>query len=103
MKNCINFADFMELWHWKNKTLLVADKVLLDDEFDTILMELSDHHKDTLENIKQYDIEFEFAIFPEFSPLKSTVYITPMYTEAEVSRVFVGQDFIIVYLDMRED
>lgn len=100
MNNHINFYDFMELWHWKNKPLLVMDKLYLNDEFDTVLMELSDHHEDTLENIKQYDIEFEFAIFPEFSPLKSTAYIQPRYTEAEVIGVFVGQDFIIVYLDL---
>ena len=100
MENHINFADFMNLWHWKNKPLLVMDKLYLNDEFDTVLMDLSDHHEDTLENIKQYDIEFEFAIFPEFSPLKSTVYIQPRYTEAEVMGFFVGQDFIIVYLDL---
>ena len=75
MNNHINFYDFMELWHWKNKPLLVMDKLYLNDEFDTVLMELSDHHKDTLENIKQYDIEFEFAIFPEFSPFRCSVYI----------------------------
>ena len=102
MNNHINFYDFMELWHWKNKPLLVMDKLYLNDEFDTVLMELSDHHKDTLENIKQYDIEFEFAIFPEFSPLRCSVYIQPKYIEAEVVGVFVGQGFIIVYLDMRK-
>lgn len=100
MNNHINFYDFMELWHWKNKPLLVMDKLYLNDEFDTVLMELSDHREDTLENIKQYDIEFEFAIFPEFSPLKLSAYILPKYTEAEVVGVFVGHDFIIVYLDL---
>lgn len=99
MNNHINFYDFMELWHWKNKPLLVMDKLYLNDEFDTVLMELSDHHEDTLENIKQYDIEFEFAILPEFSPFRCSVYIQPMYTEAEVVSVFIGQDFVIVYLD----
>ena len=100
MENHINFADFMNLWHWKNKLLLVMDKLYLEDEFDNIMMELADSHLDRLEHIKQYDIEFEFAIFPEFSPLKSTAYIQPRYTEAEVMGVFVGQDFIIVYLDL---
>ena len=99
MNNHINFYDFMELWHWKNKPLLVMDKLYLNDDFDTVLMELSDHHEDTLENIKQYDIEFEFAIFPEFSPLRCSVYIQNKYTEAEVVSVFIGQDFVIVYLD----
>ena len=104
MNNHINFYDFMELWHWKNKPLLVMDKLYLNDEFDTVLMKLSDNHKDTLENIKQYDIEFEFAIFPKFSLLRCSVYIQPKYTEAEVVGVFVGQDFVIVYLDdIRED
>ena len=97
--NHINFYDFMELWHWKNKPLLVMDKLYLNDEFDTVLMELSEHRADTLENIKQYDIEFEFAIFPEFSSLRCSAYIKPKYTEAEVVGVFVGQDFVIVYLD----
>ena len=100
MENHINFADFMNLWHWKNKPLLVMSAFYLEDDFDTELMVLADHHNDTLDNIIEYDIEFEFAIFPEFSPLKSTVYIQPRYTEAEVMGVFVGQDFIIVYLDL---
>ena len=99
--NKINFADFMNLWHWKNKTLLVMDKLYLEDNFDDELMVLADSRLDSLDHIKQYDIEFEFAIFPEFSPLKSTAYIQPRYTEAEVMGVFVGQDFIIVYLDLR--
>ena len=99
MNNHINFYDFMELWHWKNKPLLVMDKMYLEDEFDDVLMELADNHQDTLENIKQFDVEFEFAIFPEFSPLRCSVYIQPKYTEAEVVGVFVGQDFIIVFLD----
>lgn len=99
MNNHINFADFMELWHWKNKPLLVMDKMYLNDEFDTILMQLADEHGDTLSNIKRYDIEFEFAIFPEFSPLRLSAYINPKYTEAEVVGVFIGQNFIIVYLD----
>lgn len=99
--NKINFADFMNLWHWKNKPLLVLDKLFLeDDDFDSELMVLADNHQDTLENIKQFDIEFEFALFPEFSPLRCTVYIQPKYTAAEVMGVFVGQDFIIVYLDL---
>lgn len=100
MENHINFADFMNLWHWKNKPLLVMDKLYLEDSFDDDLMVLADNHQDTLDNIKQFDIEFEFAIFPEFTPLKSTAYIQPRYTEAEVMGVFVGQDFIIVYLDL---
>lgn len=100
MENHINFADFMNLWHWKNKPLLVMSAFYLEDNFDSELMELADRHLDLLENIKEYDIEFEFAICPEFSPLKSTVYIQPKYTEAEVIGVFVGQDFIIVYLDL---
>ena len=99
MNNHINFYDFMELWHWKNKPLLVMDKMYLEDEFDDVLMELADHHQDTLENIKQFDIEFEFAIFPEFTPLKLSAYILPKYTQAEVVGVFVGLDFVIVYLD----
>lgn len=99
MGNHINFADFMELWHWKNKPLLVMDKLYLEDEFDNELMILADNHTDTLKNIRKFDIEFEFAIYPEFSPLRSTVYIQPKYTEAEVVGVFVGQDFVIVYLD----
>ena len=88
MNNHINFYDFMELC-----------KMYLEDEFDDVLMELADNHQDTLENIKQFDVEFEFAIFPEFSPLRCSVYIQPKYTEAEVVGVFVGQDFIIVFLD----
>ena len=100
MENHINFTDFMELWHWKNKLLLVMDKLYLEDEFDSIMMELADSHLDRLEHIKQYDIEFEFAIFPEFTPLKLSAYILPKYTEAEVVSVFVGEDFIIVYLDL---
>lgn len=99
MENHINFNDFMNMWHWKNKPLLVMDKLYLEDEFDTYLMELADSHLDKLEHIKQYDVEFEFAIFPEFSPLRCSVYIQPKYTESEVVSVFVGQDFIIVFLD----
>ena len=98
--NKINFADFMNLWRWKNKPLLVMSAFYLEDDFDTELMVLADDHNDTLDNIMGYDIEFEFAILPEFSPLKSTVYIQPRYTEAEVMGVFVGRDFIIVYLDL---
>ena len=101
MENHINFADFMNLWHWKNKPLLVMDKLYLEDGFDDDLMVLADNHQDTLKNIKMFDIEFEFAIFPEFSPLKCTCYIQPKYIEAEVVGVFVGRDFIIVYLDLR--
>ena len=97
--NHINFYDFMELCHWKNKPLLVMDKMYLNDEFDNELMSLADHHNDTLDNILEHDIEFEFAIFPQFSPLRCSAYIKPKYTEAEVVGVFVGQDFIIVYLD----
>lgn len=99
--NKINFADFMKLWHWKNKPLLVMDSGALDEEFDNDLMILADNHEDRLENIKQFDIEFEFALLPEFTPLRCTVYLKPKYTEAEVIGVFVGQDFIIVYLDLR--
>lgn len=84
MNNHINFYDFMELWHWKNKPLFVMDKMYLEDSFDDTLMLLADAHQDKLERIKKFDIEFEFAIFSEFSPLKSTVYIQPRYTEAEV-------------------
>lgn len=87
MGNHINFYDFMELWHWKNKPLLVMDKLYLNDEFDTVLMELSDHHVDTLENIKQYDIEFEFAIFPEFSPLRCSVYTAEVHESGSSRRV----------------
>ena len=100
MENRINFADFMNLWHWKNKPLLVMDKMYLEDEFDDVLMNLADNHQDRLEHINQFDIEFEFAIFPEFTPLKLSAYILPKYTEAEVIGVFVGHDFIIVYLDL---
>lgn len=99
--NKINFADFMNLWHWKNKPLLVMDKLYLEDEFDNELMSLADMGQDRLEYLKEFDIEFEFALFPEFSPLKCTCYIQPKYTEAEVVGVFVGRDFIIVYLDLR--
>lgn len=98
--NKINFADFMNLWHWKNKPLLVMDQMYLEDTFDDELMVMADNHQDTLDNIKQYDVEFEFAIFPEFTPLKLAVYIQPKYAEAEVVGVFVGKDFIIVYLDL---
>lgn len=98
--NKINFADFMNLWHWKNKLLLVMDKLYLEDGFDDELMVLADSHLDRLEHIKQYDIEFDFAIYPEFTPLKCTTYLQPKYTEAEVIGVFVGEDFIIVYLDL---
>ena len=99
MNNHINFDNFMELWHWKNKPLLVMDKLYLEDSFDDELMVLADNHQDTLDNLKQFDIEFEFAIFPEFTPFKLSAYILPKYTNAEVVGVFVGQDFIIVYLD----
>ena len=99
MGNHINFADFMNLWHWKNNPLLVMDKLYLEDGFDDDLMVLADNHQDTLENIKMFDIEFEFAIFPEFTPLRLSAYILPKYTEAEVVGIFVGQDFVIVYLD----
>lgn len=99
MNNHINFDNFMELWHWKNKPLLVMDKMYLEDDFDDVLMEMADNHQDTLENLKQFDIEFEFAIFPEYTPLKLSAYILSKYTEAEVVGVFVGRDFVLVYLD----
>lgn len=98
----INLVKFMESWRWKNKTVILASSIIqYDTELDDFLMEKSDQRYDCFVDLKQFDGDFECVFEPGWCPLRITVWLQPKYCEAEVTGFHCGDDYMIIYLDLR--
>lgn len=98
----INLVKFMESWRWKNKTVILASSLIqYDSALDDFLMEKSDQRYDVFVDLKQFDGDFECVFEPGWIPLRITSWLQPKYCEAEVTGFHCGDDYMLIYLDMR--
>lgn len=98
----INLVKFMESWRWKNKTVILASNIIqYDTEFDDFLMEKSDQHYNCFVDLKQFDRDFEVVFEAGWIPMRITTWLQPKYCEAEVTGFYCGDDYMIIYLDLR--
>lgn len=98
----INLVKFMEAWRWKNKTVILASNIIqYDTELDDFLMEKSDQRYDCFVDLKEFDGDFEVVFEAGWIPLRITTWLQPKYCEAEVTGFHCGDDYMIIYLDLR--
>lgn len=98
----INLVKFMEAWRWKNKTVILASSLIqYDGALDDFLMEKSDQRYDSFADLREFDSEFECVFEPGWIPLRITSWLQPKYCEAEVTGFHCGDDYMIIYLDLR--
>ncbi len=98
----INLVKFMETWRWKNKIVILASNIIqYDGALDDFLMEKSDQRYDCFVDLKEFDGDFECVFEAGWIPLRITKWLQPKYCEAEVTGFHCGDDYMIIYLDLR--
>jgi hypothetical protein len=90
-------ADFMNMWTRANRSVIICDSKCSDDCFDDV-----DDLNDGKARIQDFNNYIEFAFIPHYSQFNSKYYLHPKFAFAEVTEFFIGDTYIIVWLDLKD-
>lgn len=89
--------DFMGAWTLSNRTVIVCDAKYYDNAFDEL-----DDINDGNGSIDDFRNYMEFAFVPYWSEFAPEYYLHPKYADAEVYAFYIGDTYIIVWLDIED-
>ena len=93
----MTLSDFMGIWTLSNRTVIVCDSKYYDNAFDEL-----DNINDGNGNIDDFRNHMEFAFVPYWSEFSPLYYLHPKYADAEVDAFYIGDTYIIVWLDIED-
>ncbi len=93
----MTLSDFVGMWTLSNRTVIVCDAKYYDNAFDKL-----DNINDGNGSIDDFRNYMEFAFVPYWSEFAAMYYLHPKYTDSEVDAFYIGDTYIIVWLDIED-
>ena len=90
-------ADFMDMWTRANRSVIICDSKYFDDCFDEV-----DDLNEGKARIQDFNNHMECAFIPYYSQFNSKYYLHPKFAFAEVTEFFIGDTYIIVWLNLKD-